>query len=552
MSINTFKLLPLIGLLPLLAVGGASPGVRAYAAAPNAAAQNPVLWADVPDLSMIRVGKTYYMSSTTMHLSPGLPIMKSRDLVNWELVNYAYDTLGDSDELALRNGKNNYGRGSWASSLRYHEGEYFVTTFSSVTGKTYVFKTRNIEKGPWTRASFAPSLHDHSLFFDDDGRVYMATGSGNIRLIELNAEATGIKPGGVNQVIIPNATLVAGPNAGLPAEGSQLFKVNGKYYLFSITWPRGGMRTTLVFRADKITGPYEGRVALRDQGVAQGGLIDTPNGKWYAYLFQDHGAVGRTPFLVPVKWEEGWPVLGTDGKVPPILDLPAGKGLIPGLVASDEFGRSAREKADLNKAEHGENDYVRSAFPLVWQWNHNPDRRFWSLTDRPGWLRLTTGRVDTSLLDARNTLTQRMFGPHCSGSVSLDISNMKEGDIAGLAALQKNYGFVAVKAMGNSKSIVVVNAETGTPVESAAVPLEQKTVFLRIDADFENRTDRAHFSYSLDGTLWKPIGGSLKMTYTLPHFMGYRFALFNFATKEAGGFADFDYFRVTPDSSGPQ
>jgi beta-xylosidase len=544
-AMNVAKIRKLAGLISLLAGVAALPGRATPAAVPEDTAQNPVLWADVPDLSMIRVGNTYYMSSTTMHLSPGVPIMKSRDLVNWQLVNYAYDTLGDLDELALRNGKNDYGRGSWASSLRYHNGEYFVTTFCSVTRKTYVFKTKNIEKGPWTHASFEPALHDHSLFFDDDGRVYMATGSGSIKLIELTSDATGIKPDGVNQVIIPNATLVAGPNVGLPAEGSQLFKISGKYYLFSITWPRGGMRTELVFRADKITGPYEGRVALRDQGVAQGGLIDTPEGKWYAYLFQDHGAVGRTPFLVPVKWEDGWPTLGTDGKAPLTLDLPAVKGNIPGIVASDEFDRPASLRKELKRAERGGNDYVRSAFPLAWQWNHNPDNRFWSLTDRPGWLRLTTGRVDATLVDAGNTLTQRMFGPQCSGSVSLDVSRMKEGDVAGLAAFQKNYGFVGVKVTGNSRSIVMVGAESGRPVELVSVPLDQNSVFLKLEADFENRTDRAHFYYSLDGKTWNPIGAPLKMTYTLPHFMGYRFALFNFATKAPGGSVDFDYFRVT-------
>lgn len=488
-------------------------------------AQNPILWADVPDLSMIRVRDTYYMSSTTMHLSPGLPIMKSRDLVNWQLVGYAYDTLGGNDSLTLSNGKSSYGRGSWASSLRFHDGVFIATTFSQTTGRTHVYKTRNIEKGPWTETSFEPSLHDHSLFFDDDGRVYMATGSGSIRLIELNPDLSGIKPGGLSTVIIPDATRVAGPNAGLPAEGSQLFKINGKYYLFAIAWPRGGMRTTLVFRADTITGPYEGRVALRDQGVAQGGLIDTPDGKWYAYLFQDNGAVGRTPFLVPVTWEDGWPVLGVEGKVPPTLSLPANKSLIPGVVDSDSF--------DRNK------------LALPWQWNHNPDNRLWSLSARRGWLRLTTGRVDATLPEARNTLTQRMFGPTCAGSVAIDVAGMKDGDFAGLAAFQKNYGFVGVKqGQGGVHSIVMVNAESGTPIEVASVPLTQKTVHLKIEADFNRRADRATFHHSLDGKQWQPIGGSLKMSYTIPHFMGYRFALFHFATQTPGGFADFDYFRV--------
>jgi beta-xylosidase len=488
---------------------------------------NPILWADVPDLSVIRVGDTYYMSSTTMHLSPGLPIMKSQDLVNWRLVGYAYDTLGGNDALTLQNGKNAYGAGSWASSLRYHDGTFYVTTFSSTTGKTHVYRTKDIENGPWTENSFHPALHDHSLFFDDE-RVYMIHAAGNLRLTELTADVSGIKPGGLDQVIITNATRVAGPNMGLPAEGSQMWKINGKYYLFNITWPRGGMRTVIIHRADRLTGPYEGRVALQDKGVAQGGLIDTPQGDWYAYLFRDFGAVGRVPYLVPAKWEEGWPVLGVDGKVPDTLDLPANQGPIPGIVASDEFNRRPGD----------------AALPLVWQWNHNPDPGLWSVTQRPGFLRLTTGRVDAHFLSARNTLTQRTIGPECSGTTAIDVTHMKEGDFAGLGLLQKQYGLVGVKLAGGTNSIVMVSAMSGSPVEVQTVPLNQTTVYLKAECDFKNRADKGHFFYSLDGRSWAPIGSELKMSYTLPHFMGYRFALFNYATKTAGGFADFDYFHV--------
>jgi len=492
-------------------------------------ARNPVIWADVPDMAMIRVGDTYYMSSTTMHLSPGLPIMKSKDLVNWQLVSYAYDILDDVDELNLVNGKNSYGSGSWASSLRFHDGLFYATTFSGTTGKTYVYTAKDIEKGPWKVSSFKPSLHDHSLFFDNDGRVYMIHGGGNIRLTELTADVTAIKPGGFNQVIITNASAVAGPSIGLNAEGSQLSKVNGKYYLFNITWPRGGMRTVIVHWAEKIAGPYEGRVAFQDKGVAQGGLIDTPHGDWYAYLFQDHGAVGRIPYLVPVKWEDGWPVLGDNGKVPSTLNLPASNGPIPGIVASDEFDRRPSE----------------SMLSLVWQWNHNPDHKLWSLTQRPGFLRLITGRIDPDFLSARNTLTQRTIGPECSGTTAIDITNMKDGDFAGLALLQKQYGLVGVKVDGGTSFIVMVSAKSGSPSEVQRIPLTQKTVYLKVECDFKDLGDKAYFFYSLDDNSWTSIGSDLKMTYTLPHFMGYRFGLFNYATKVTGGSADIDYFRVS-------
>ena len=377
-------------------------------------AQNPIIFSDVPDMSMLRVGDTYYMSSTTMHMSPGVPIMKSKDLVNWKLVNYAYNTLDDVDALNLNNGQSTYGRGSWASSIRYNKGTYYVTTFAQTTGKTYIYTTKDLEKGPWVKHSFAPSLHDHSLFFEEDGRIYLIYGNGKLNIVELKKDLSGIKPE-TDRVLIENASAPSG-NGGLGAEGSQLFKVNGKYYLFNITWPAGGMRTVNIHRADKITGPYEGQVGFQDQGVAQGGLIDTPDGKWFAYLFRDFGAVGRIPYLVPVKWENGWPVIGENGKVPETLDLPASKGLIPGIVASDEFTRKPGT----------------SALPLVWQWNHNPDNKLWSVTQRKGYLRLTTGRIDSTLLLARNTLTQRTIGPVCTGVTSIDVSHMKDGDFAGL------------------------------------------------------------------------------------------------------------------------
>lgn len=317
-------------------------GSRTYSQGKGA--HNPIIYADVPDMSLVRVGDTYYMSSTTMHMSPGVPIMKSKDLVNWELVSYASNSLGDTDELNLVNGKSNYGRGSWASCLRFHNNTFYVSTFSSTTGKTYIYSTKDIEKGPWIEHSFQPSFHDHSLFFDDDGRIYLIFGAGKLRILELKEDLSGVKEG-TERVLIENASAPAGDKIMLGAEGSQLFKVNGKYFLFNITWPRGGMRTVVVHRADQIDGPYEGKLAFQDQGVAQGGVIDTPDGRWFAYLFQDHGAVGRIPFLVPVKWEDGWPVIGNDGKVSETLDLPASKGLIPGIVNNDEFSRKKGEPA---------------------------------------------------------------------------------------------------------------------------------------------------------------------------------------------------------------
>ncbi|MEO7047716.1 MAG: glycoside hydrolase, partial [Ferruginibacter sp.] len=229
------------------------------------------------------------------------------------------------------------------------------------------------------------------------------------------------------------------------------------------------------------------------------------------------------------KWEDGWPILGVDGKVSETLDLPANKSLIPGIVNSDDFSRKKNERA----------------LPLVWQWNHNPDNNLWSVTERKGYLRLKTGRIDTSFFLARNSLTQRTIGPVCTGVTSLDVSNMKDGDFAGLALLQKNYGIAGVKVDGNNKNIVMINASSGKPEEVQNIPLHQQTVFFKAECDFTNKKDTANFFYSLDRVTWTGLGTALKMAYTIPQFIGYRFTLFNYATKNIGGFADFDYFHIS-------
>lgn len=490
-------------------------------------AKNPIIHADVPDISIIRVGDSYYMSSTTMHMSPGVPIMKSSDLVNWELVSYAYDRLAENDALNMNNGKNAYGKGSWASSLRFHDGIFYVSTFSSTTGKTHIYYTKDIESGQWKEKSFSPSLHDNTLFFDQ-GRDYMIYGNGTLNIVELKTDLTGIISG-TDRVLIENASAPAGTEIMLGAEGSQLFKVHGKYYLFDITWPRGGMRTVVVHRADKITGPYEGRLSFQDQGVAQGGLVDTPEGDWYAYLFKDNGAVGRIPYLVPVTWENGWPILGVDGKVPQTLNLPKSEGLIPGIVQSDDFVRSEQER-DL---------------PLAWQWNHNPVDSGWSLTERPGYLRLQTGRLDTTVVAARNTLTQRTFGPTSQGETSIDVSKMKTGDVAGLILLAEYFGYVGVKKEKDKSYLIYAINESGKETIKQKIPLEDSKVFLKAVCDYTEMKDQATFYYSMDGSTWNPIGKPLHMRYTLTHFMGYRFGLFNYATKHVGGFVDFDYFKIS-------
>jgi beta-xylosidase len=197
-------------------------------------------------------------------------------------------------------------------------------------------------------------------------------------------------------------------------------------------------------------------------------------------------------------------------------------------VASDEFNRKKGEPA----------------LPLVWQWNHNPDNKLWSVTQRKGYLRLTTGRIDSMYLTAKNTLTQRTFGPVCSGITSVDVSNMKDGDFAGLSVLQRKFALIGVKINNGIKSIVMVSAESNKPVEMQSIPLDKNVVYFKIECDFRDRIDLAYCFYSLDGKSWIAVGRKVKLDYSIPHFMGNRFGLFNYATKNVGGFADFDFFHI--------
>jgi len=492
---------------------------------------NPFIWSDIPDPDVIRVGDTYYMVSTTMYFSPGIPVMKSYNLVNWEIVNYVYDILDDSDVSALRNGANSYGKGSWAASLRYHNNTFYVLVASFSTNHTYMYQTEDIENRTFRRYVLSDTkvYHDPSLLFDDDGRVYVVYDGGTLKLIELTQDATAILPGGCDKIIIENADV--GGSGGLPAEGSHFYKLNGMYYLFLIAWPNPGKdrRIELCYRASHIEGPYEGQVVLDDDmgynmmGVAQGGIVDTPEGNWYAMLFQDHGAVGRIPVLVPVTWEDDWPVFGIDGKVPHHMKLPSLGKVNDNLIVSDEFNPG-------------------TTLPLAWQWNHNPVNSLWSLEERAGYLRLKSGEICNGLLEARNTLTQRTLGPVCAGTIAVDVTNMRDGDFTGLAALQEWYGYVGIKMVGGIKYIIMVNASSGQAVEVEIINTERNRIYLGVDFDFDG-PDTARFYYNYDELNWNPIGDTLKMQYRLSHFTGYRFALFYYSTANIGGFVDFDYFR---------
>jgi beta-xylosidase len=500
---------------------------------------NPMLWADVPDPDIIRVGDTFYLVSTTMHLMPGAPIMKSKDLKNWETVGYIFDKLTDSPKYDLSPTEGTvYGRGQWATSLKYHKGKFYALLAPNEAGSmgdTYIF-TADKAEGPWKQVSRMRHFHDCSLFFDDDDRVYVVYGTGE--MMELKKDLSDVIEGTHRHIFKREAD-----ETGL-LEGSRMIKHNGKYYLLMIShvYAPGRHRREVCYRADNIQGPYEKRTILQSEFggfsyEAQGTIVDTQDGDWYGIIFQDRAGVGRVLTVMPCRWIDGWPMLGDEeGKVPArVRPLKSGEPA-KSIVCADDF---SSEKLGLH-----------------WQWNHNPVDKAWSLTERPGYLRLKTARVVPNLYLAPNTLTQRMEGPKCTGSVALDLSRMKDGDIAGLAAFNDHSAVMAIKKVGKKLTLELSDQQVRLTqrekkvekvevkvLESVDLNKNQQKIWLRIDANFIPRTDIATFSYSLDGKEWTKIGGDFRMGFDWQRFfMGTKFGIFNYATKKVGGYVDVDEF----------
>ena len=496
-------------------------------------AVNPLTYTDIPDNDLIRVGDVYYMVSTTMYFCPGAPVMRSEDLVHWRICGYIYDTLADDAIYRLEGGRNAYGKGQWATSIRYNDGWFYALFVANEYHKTFIFKTKDIENGPWERTDIDDAFyHDASMLWED-GKLYVVYGNGDLMLVELD-------PLTYKQKAAPEL-IVEAPREGmgLRAEGSHFYHIGDWYYILEIDWPAGGLRTETCWRSKDIKGPYESKTVLQGTmedgyaaGVAQGGIVQTQYGDWYAIMFQDHGAVGRIPTVQPVKWEDGWPVMGDGGK--PMKDVtvrlqPSGEDYV---WADDDF-------------DSGE-------LAPVWQWNHMPADPLWSLGERPGYLRLRAGIPASGILEARNSLTQRTAGPACQSWVKLDLKGLENGDRAGICAFQSNNCCIGVEAAPDGTRNLVLREQTaGSGVRSERVvfstPWQAGHIFLKITYKFQETADGddlAFFSYSEDGVSWTQVRGyALRMKYTLDLFTGYRTALYCYNPSVAGGYADFDFFR---------
>lgn len=477
---------------------------------------NPVIAADFPDPDVILVDDTYYMVTTTMFVFPGVTVLKSKDLVNWEYCSNAVQRFDFSPCFNL-DSCNRYSHGQWATSIKYNKGKFYLL-FITLDEGGFLCTTENPES-QWEIKKLPKGFYDPGLFFDDDGRIYVAHGYSNISITEVDE----------NIASVSNDSLVFTGNIRRGLEGMHVYKINEYYYLYGTYGGLDGIQVAL--RSKNIYGPYEQKIVISDStpgvtfGIHQGALIKTQTGEWWTILFVDSGPFGRFPSLQPVTWIDEWPMVGIDGRGVITYKKPdVGKKYpLTQLPTSDEF--------------------KGTTLGMQWGWNHNPDPDNWSLSQRPGYLRLTTGKVVPNLREARNTLTQRPFAKYDQtiptiGITKLEAEHMKDGDIAGLAVFQDPYAYIAVKQDKGSKQLIMVN--NGEIVDS--VPINNSKIYLRAIAS--NKTKIASFEYSFDKKEFLQLGNLLMMKFNLSVFTGNKFCLFNYATRETGGYVDFDWFRM--------
>jgi xylan 1,4-beta-xylosidase len=515
----------------------------------NGTYTNPIFFDEFSDPDLIRVGSDFYLTGTTMHSMPGLPVLHSQDLVNWTFLTYALDRLDLGPSFRLEDGRNEYGRGIWAPCLRYHNGTFYI--FSNVNGQTtQLFRARN-PRGPWRRTPMKRSLHDLSVLFDDDGKVYVVWGYRGIRLAQLTDDLIDVVPGSEREIIAVSAGM---------GEGLHLYKIKGKYILTS-AWFLDEMRMP-VARADRLEGPWEVnqdvsrgedfglgvgyRVTSRQPpfrisppdasrigrcAIHQGGIVDTPAGEWWGFSMMDANSVGRLTALSPVTWTDGWPYFG----------LPGNLGRTPRTWVKPKTGSTDRPRAPYRRSD----EFSRRALQPIWQWNHVPVGGKWSLSERQGFLRLHALPA-TDLWRARNTLTQRSIGPRSTVTVILETAGMKPGGVAGLALFNRPYAWLGVERGENRFAVTLFDEVTG---ETSRTPIRSKRVWLRAECDFlENQ---AVFRYSADGNAWTSIGQRHKMAYGLITFQGVRYSLFSYNTQTGsdGGYADFDAIEVKEEAA---
>lgn len=439
--------------------------------------RNPVLYADFSDPDVIRVGDRYYMVASDFHFM-GMQILESVDLVNWRYLARVYERLDIDPQYDEMSG---YAHGSWAPSLRYHDGRYYV--YFCTPGEGLYMTLASDPAGPWAplhEVCRVENWEDPCPFWDDDGRAYLGHstwGAGPIIIHKMSADG---------RTLLDDGKIVY---VGKVAEGTKIYKRNDWYYL---SIPEGGVATgwQTVLRARDIYGPYEKRIVLAPgqtqvNGPHQGAIVDTPDGEYYFMHFQDRGAIGRVCHLQPLRWVDDWPVIGTAGEPIEVWSKPQQL-----VTTHTEYSLATSD------------DFRSDQLGLQWQWNHNPVLSHVIHDPLKGELGLKALPAE-SFDSALNTLTQKLIGESAYFAVTLDPSEMDEGQIAGLAFMSgKKADYIAVEIREGEARLL-----SQTTAYQAHGPALRKGLPLKLAATYD--LHGSTYFYFKTGGEWIRLGNAV-------------------------------------------
>jgi beta-xylosidase len=509
----------------------------------NGTYKNPVLYADYSDPDVIRVKNDYYLVASSFNCMPGLPILHSKDMVNWRLINYALKK--QIPEIVYD--KPQHGKGVWAPSIRFHKGEFYIYYPDPDYG-IYMIKAKN-PAGAWSKPLLilpGKGVIDPCPFWDDDGKGYLAVAWAGSRagvnslltVFQLNAAGTGVTDDGKH--------VYDGHGDNHTIEGPKFYKRNGYYYILA---PAGGVATgwQLALRSKNIYGLYEAKVVMNQGGTTvngphQGALVETQTGEPWFIHFQDKGPYGRVLHLEPVKWVNNWPVIGKD-------DDGDGKGEPVPVFKKPDVGKR------YPIATPAENDEFNADKPgLQWQWHANPKIQWSALIPGSGYLRLFAYPTDqdaVNLWPVPNLLLQKFPAPDFTATTKVDYKvewGIWQGKKAGLLIMGNDYSYLSVSKdeKGFKVNQVICRGALNGNLEEvlAEERINQSAVYLRVHVSSPDA--RCSFSYSEDGINFKDIGQPF---YAQPDkWIGAKMGLFCISKPDVrmGGYADFDWFRVTP------
>ncbi|MDR0232799.1 MAG: glycoside hydrolase 43 family protein [Dysgonamonadaceae bacterium] len=480
---------------------------------------NPILNADYSDPDVIRFQDKYYMVSSDFHYI-GMPVLESDDMVNWKIISQIYDRF-DFPKWE-ENGR--YAGGSWAPAIRYHDGKFWV--FFCTPDEGLFMSNATDPAGPWSKLTHVkdvPKWEDPCPLWDDDGQAYLGRsqkGAGPIIIHKMNPEGT--------ELLDEGKTVYTGP----VAEGTKFLKKDGYYYLII---PEGSVHAgwQTVLHSKNIYGPYEKKVVLEQgstdiNGPHQGALVDTPEGEWWFFHFQQTEPLGRVVHLQPVFWKDGWPYMGVD------IDM-------------NGIGEPVRvwKKPNVGKIfpisfPQTDDDFSSPQLGLQWQFNHNPANDAWSLTDRKGYITFHALKAD-NLRNARNTLTQKSMGYIGEAVVKMDIRELAEGQRAGLCCMGNLFNGIGI-VRENGKNFLYL--EKHGEIEKLH-PIKGTDIYLK--ASLNAITNEHQLYYSLDNKNFTPCGNAYALKFGF--WKGSRIGLFSYNTIEENGKVYFDWFRYKHDGS---